>query len=687
MPAGCRSDDVMKTFFSLTVFSLCSMAMAANVYIRQGASGSRNGSDWANAYTNIPPTLTRGNTYYIADGSYGDYTVNAPADGTNFIHFKKATLSDHGTDAGWDNAYGDGQAFFHTWRFNINQARGNAGYMEINGYSPHVTNYCGFKWKDLTIQQQAFIWDWASGNWPEMRFRYCEVAGPMTGGDMRSSDNPPWSYAFLMLPYNGNGYDNLNNFLISHCYLHGVSTVWQDAGNTNRVVIEHSVIYDSRVTGADHQNIYWVASHYGTFRYNRVFNWNVEGLFFGGGSYGWEIYGNVFHDGVDVARAVEWPDGRNNRGHKIFNNTFVNLPLGAVYVYSSAQLANNEIRNNLLVNAPIYDNRVSGITLANNVTTNTAVFVDYANHDFRLKVPIPGAVLPGPQFAMDGDGKARGQDGVWDVGAYEYSRLGGTNPAIRVQPMVLDFGSATLGTYVTNSFTIQNDGSGLLVGTARISDGSTNSFQFISDGNYSLGPNQSQIIRVRYTPSGASEDNGTIECSGGGGAQIRMRGALQTVLPGLSFPANAGMITSPFVDDGTSISQPNEAQGVFDGGQATYLFEISLAGEYLISASVNAPSTSANSFYVNVDDQPIDPEMIWDIPPTQGFEERQVSWRGGGTDLDNQYAPKVFSLTAGTHQLVIRGREAGARLAHLTVLPYVSRPASPQRLRLVENFP
>ena len=95
-----------------------------------------------------------------------------------------------------------------------------------------------------------------------------------------------------------------------------------------------------------------------------------------------------------------------------------------------------------------------------------------------------------------------------------------------------------------------------------------------------------------------------------------------------------------------------------------------------IWALVDAPSTDNNSLYVNIDAPPADPTMIWDIPVTTGLTSQTVSWRGNGTVSTNnpsgmtaQYAPKVFSLSAGTHQLTVRGREGQVQLGTITIAP------------------
>src|SRR5262249_10377286 len=67
--------------------------------------------------------------------------------------------------------------------------------------------------------------------------------------------------------------------------------------------------------------------------------------------------------------------------------------------------------------------------------------------------------------------------------------------------------------------------------------------------------------------------------------------------------------------------------------------------------------------------QPTNPLMIWDITPTTGFQTRTVSWRGNGTDGADQFVPEVFMLSAGNHQLLVRGREANTRVDKWTFVP------------------
>ena len=149
---------------------------------------------------------------------------------------------------------------------------------------------------------------------------------------------------------------------------------------------------------------------------------------------------------------------------------------------------------------------------------------------------------------------------------------------------------------------------------------------------------------------------------------------------GLTFLAGVGLIDSPFVYSNESISQPLQTIDPTTGGRATYTFSITYPGNYVIQCLVNAPNDGANSFYLNIDAEPESPSMIWDIPLTSTFEQRVVSWRGTGSDINNQYIPKIFTLTQGVHQIIFRGREANVQLKSFVILQL---PPPPRNLRVV----
>lgn len=145
----------------------------------------------------------------------------------------------------------------------------------------------------------------------------------------------------------------------------------------------------------------------------------------------------------------------------------------------------------------------------------------------------------------------------------------------------------------------------------------------------------------------------------------------------LTFAADSGTISLPFIAaDGTVYQAVQTDLG--SGGRAVYSFNIPRAGSYVVCAMVSAPSEAENSFFVNMDAEPTDPLMIWDIPVCATLTRHTVAWRGNGNGNpdSSQYSPKVFSLSAGAHQLIIRGREANTRLGSISIA------AAPPELRI-----
>ena len=179
-------------------------------------------------------------------------------------------------------------------------------------------------------------------------------------------------------------------------------------------------------------------------------------------------------------------------------------------------------------------------------------------------------------------------------------------------------------------------------------------------------------------PNGTAWDIGAYEYSGTGPT-------LPPLMPALSFEAEAGQIVSPFAVSAGAISQPTSTTDPMLGGAARYRFDITQAGDYVVNAVVDAPTVSADSFFINIDGEPTDPTMIWDIGLTIGLEERVVSWRGSGTFDAPEFTPKRFALTSGEHTLTIRGREGAARIDRITIKAASGqpgpRPEVPQEFR------
>jgi sulfur relay (sulfurtransferase) complex TusBCD TusD component (DsrE family) len=144
----------------------------------------------------------------------------------------------------------------------------------------------------------------------------------------------------------------------------------------------------------------------------------------------------------------------------------------------------------------------------------------------------------------------------------------------------------------------------------------------------------------------------------------------------LTFASTSGTITSPFISGNGIVYQTVET-AVTNGGRAVYTFTIPTAGNYTVSAMTIATNTAQNSFYVNIDAEPTDPTMIWDLALSATLTQTSVSWRGTGTDAADQFNPKVFALSQGTHQLIIIGRGGYAQLGTITIVPAGGTPLPP----------
>ena len=670
----------------LGLLAIGNHAAAADRYVRPTATGAANGTDWNNAWavnTINWSSINAGDTIWLAGGTHtGIMRPTKGGSAGNFVYVKRVRATDSApvAAAGWNSAF-DSQVIIATG--------GTALYFDTPGIS-----YLYFDGRvDMGLQ---LVCGNSSGNQAScnitraannLTFTNIDFTGPGSSASGVSVGNNPVDMngdhvGIRSFPYNSSTstFEYVDNLYVSHCRVRGhPNEFWWH--HTRDSVVEYCKIYDNgaRNSATYHGNMFINAGTRNiTFRYNEIFNWQVEGIFyiFDSCSY-WYIYGNVFHDGMggpsgNTHRVLE-PQSNQHGPIFFYNNTVVNCwgdirPANSGGTWSSDSVS----RNNIFYNISSGYNG-GGINAANNITGGSNPFVNYAGQDYHI-VATTGAGYPrnsgvalaavsGHTLNLDAEGKTRGADGSWDIGALEYgAAVASTNPVISVTPSSQDMGSIQSGTTIDRTFTIQNVGAGTLTGTVTVAS----PFSIVSGGTYSLGSNQSQTVTIRYSPTAAGNHSQTITFTGGGGASVVVTGAAWVVQSGSTFNAIAGAITAPFTTTGGFVSQTADT-GVTDGGLAVYGFTVPSAGNYKITVNVNAPDDGANSIFVNVDAEPADPSMIWDIPVTSGFQDRTVAWRGNGTFDANEFSPKLFALTAGTHKLMIRGRERGVQLNQISI--------------------
>ena len=415
-------------------------AEAANHYVRTNATGANNGTDWTNAYTNLPSTLVRGDTYYLAGGSYDGTGFNTPISGTSYIYIKKCPSSSALVDAcqsvtGWSNSYGTSQAIFGPTTINASSSDHN-GYLEINGQTDYGIKFTA---PDLgpTSGGSAILLSMqdTTNGVLQLHLYHIEFSGP--GGS-----TPYYHQNSNTGLYEGGYPGPTTGLIISHCSFHGFQTPIQMNGGTD-AIIEYNDFYDALTSSSMHTNILWVANFNNmTIRYNKSHNYDTEGYLISGAYNGnWYVYGNLFYDGVtngglSYPRGIELYDNINSgAAFYIYNNTCADMNLACIRVMAS-QPSSGAIRNNLGYGSN------SGFDLNNMPNSNNTVassssqFVNYAGRNFHLSSATSAGYALSSPYNTDMDGNTRGADGTWDLGAYEY---GGGNFVRAAAPVNLRF--------------------------------------------------------------------------------------------------------------------------------------------------------------------------------------------------------------------------------------------------------
>lgn len=405
----------------LAFLLLPNLAIAADKYVRQGASGS--GTSWSDAYgsmSSISWSGMGGFTLWIGAGSYSS---GLPNPSVANVTVKRATVASHGTSTGWSDTY-DGQ----------------------------VTVTPSFNSNFLVIPSAAtgFVLDGAGYN--PWKFRVVGVRGQ--NGMLRN--------------------DGADNVVIRSIEFDGMAEVtasgdpedglrWM-GGNNN--VIEHNYIHDyQQVGGAHNDGVQGPICTNITFRYN-IFKNNGMHIFLG--DYEWDskycnginISYNVFYNDTNggsyntiVFKGTNQGDGYVN---KIENNVFNLRGQGAAFYLANSPspgccngLGNSYFRNNIVYSSDA--GTVSFYTRSNNVyynstapggesgtLTSNPLFVDVTNNDYRLQSGSP-AINAGASlgYSLDFAGTTVPQGSAPDMGAFEFVSASSSGGVSRSGPVTL----------------------------------------------------------------------------------------------------------------------------------------------------------------------------------------------------------------------------------------------------------
>jgi len=431
----------MKTIRLLSIFTIflffAETAMAANHYIRAGAGGSTC-EDWgANACNALPASLVRGDTYYIAGGSYGGRTFNTATSGTSVITIKGATIADHGTGTGWSDSYSV-ETTQATWTSGLTF---NTSYWVFDGsvgptWSKTPSQY-GFLISPVAFALRVYNTSTAITD-----ITLSHIAATATSSTVEkyflSTDNSTKS---------------VNNVTVSHCYANGwENTIWATSAGLamNNWIFEYSVSLNGWGTATYHGED--INNNYGNLGITVRYNW-FEGrqsdgstgciVCLNGACQPYYIYGNVFKNmsgGNGCIAGIHY-----TLSGTVHNNTFINFDTG----YGNGQwigaLVTSTVYNNLVYtgnaamgSATMHDYNAYFSTTntpseAHGQTGSGSPFLNLSGGNLHLSTAsTPGITLFSP-YNADVDGNIRGADGLWDRGALE---SGGT-PQKRLQAVNL----------------------------------------------------------------------------------------------------------------------------------------------------------------------------------------------------------------------------------------------------------
>ena len=333
--------------YLLPVLVTCSLllahssAFAACHVIKAGGSGSRNGADWNNSYSDIPSSLTRGDVYYVAAGNYGRHVFNDSASGSTVIEVRAATAGDHCTDTGWNSSTMLGKAVFQAGSANSSDIfQFDAPYYKINGVSrgsgsgnPYADWQTGYN-----ISLSNANGNLCSGSSGEGQNEHIGgTASNITIDYVEIVGNTPSTDSCAALGV----YPSGNNWTISHSYLHNVGARMFEFDGNSGITTSYNFLKHNYTSTSLHGECYQIGSNLTNF--TAAYNYIVDcvGTAYmataSGGSYNggnnrngpWYIYGNVFDaDGSNCGVGdghIYIFDASFTGDLYIFNNLFADL--------------------------------------------------------------------------------------------------------------------------------------------------------------------------------------------------------------------------------------------------------------------------------------------------------------------------------------------------------------------------
>ena len=577
--------------------------MASNYYVRQGATGSNNGVDWTNAWSDVTQinwnTVKAGDSIWIAGGTYGQLTIGKSGTTNNVIYIARvrSTNAVPAGAPGWKSSYDA------TVILNLVNGSGGYSYWTLDGQVP----YGGIIVTNSTVTTGNGIELGNTGPENYISLLNLDDAGSVQDGTGGAQDIRALNFN-LQTPCHG--------LYVAYCQFHNYNTVWSTLGMSDWTV-EHNKFYHNYNGGTGlHPNIIqtmgatnWV------FRYNEIYGWQDEGImmdFVGSGDPPcvnvW-IYGNLWHDCL-TGRSARVAEAQYNPMGPIyfFNNTVVNVDTTFMAGNGAgAWVANCVSSNNIFFNvngAPLGFNGNHDYNLASAANTEahgiggatSAIFVNYAAQNYHIVTNVgalypcnKGVTLPA-QYAIDFESKVRGADGAWDIGAYEAGVAGTADTNAPTVSLTSPAAGTTVSNLVSLNATASDNtgGSGVASVTFLVNGQVVGA---VAASPYTLSWNSTAVTNGTYTVQARAVDgagNQTTSTS----VTLIVANAVDTTPPSVTLAApTAGSIVSNSVILSATATDNTGGSGV---ANVTFLVDGAAVG-----SSSSAPySISWNSLTV-----------------------------------------------------------------------------------------
>ncbi len=422
----------------------CSISDAANICVGPSSSGDGSGSDWTNlkAWSATP---ARGDTWYLRDGNYSPKNFNTPVSGTTLITIRKATATDHATDAGWASTMANQAVFVAASNPNNSVIVFNSSYWVFDGQTGggpgNWTSGFGFKIDDSDGSLHFMGCNVNAGSF--ITARHFEVVGDGGDGSQSSPNND------AVAANSGTG-----NLTFSYLYLHDMGRCPFLTIGGDPMVVEYAYTGKYEYAAGEHSEIASLAGSHQTFRYCLFTSVNgTGGLMFNGAGPQY-VYGNVFYhaagdnswgasaNGIIGSKSASG-DGQPQNIH-VYNNTFINTAVPAMGMYMP-NYPGNVFSNNLFYgnsdpgyitgtyplghdyNEYVSASGYSAPSEAHGATGSANPFNNYTSLDFTLKANTPTGANLGSPYNIDPLGVVRN---TWSRGAYEYGSQNTSGPVI-----------------------------------------------------------------------------------------------------------------------------------------------------------------------------------------------------------------------------------------------------------------